>query len=243
MKPRVYVETSVVRYLNGRLSHDIRVLCNQITTLDWWRHAKTRLELVASPLVVDQEGVRDLQLAYESRSALQLLTIIHPSDASESLVQQLTDSHALPEEASLEAAHIAIAVANGVEYLATWNFRHIANPANASKINLVCREAGYRPTVICTPAQLVEVRDDEPRDDPLIAQIREYRDKQAARFEYDAAAITKHYRALHEASGRPSVQYPSRRLDAVSAPERGSKSRSAVECAPSGPRKTRESIP
>ena len=82
-----------------------------------------------------------------------------------------------------------------------------------------------------------------PEDDPMIAEIREYRDKQAARFGYDAAAIIRHYRALHEASGRPTVQYPPRRLDAVSAPERGSKSRSAVETAPSGPRKTRESIP
>ena len=243
MKPRAYVETSVVRYLTGRLSHDIRVLCNQIATLDWWRHAKANLELAASPLVVDDDELRDIRLAYESRSALELLTIIHPSDASESLVQQLTDSHALPEEASLEAAHIAIAVTNGVEYLATWNFRHIANPANASKIDLVCREAGYRPTVICTPAQLVGVRDDEPMDDPLIAQVREYRDKQAARFKYDAAAITKHYRALNEASGRPSVQYPPRRLDAISAPERGSKSRFAVGPASSGPRKTREPIP
>ena len=243
MKPRVYVETSVVRYLSGRLSHDIRVLYNQISTLDWWRHARESLELVASPLVIDDEEVRDHQLAYESRSALELLTMIHPSDASETLARQLTDSHALPEEASLETAHIAIAVANGVEYLATWNVRHIANPANASKINLVCREGGYRPTVICTPAQLEKLRDDGPRDDPLIAQIREYRDRQAARFGCDAAAIIRHYRALHEASGRPSVQYPPRRLEATSASERADESRAAVETAPSSPRKTRELIP
>ena len=62
----------------------------------------------------------------------------------------------------------------------------------------------------------------KPVDDPMIAEIREYRDKQAARFGYDAAAIVRHYRALHEASGRPSVQYPPRRLDESSAPKQDS---------------------
>lgn len=64
-----------------------------------------------------------------------------------------------------------------------------------------------------------------PEADPMIAEIREYRDKQAARFGYDVAAIVRHYRALHEASGRPSVQYPPRRLDESSAPKQASGSR------------------
>lgn len=68
-----------------------------------------------------------------------------------------------------------------------------------------------------------------PEDDPMIAEIREFRDKQAARFGYDVAAIFRHYRALHEASGRPSVQYPPRRLDDTPAPEHASESRDADE--------------
>lgn len=58
--------------------------------------------------------------------------------------------------------------------------------------------------------------------DPIIAEIRENRDKQAARFGYDVVAIIRHYRALHKASGRPSVQYPPRRFDPASGPEEGS---------------------
>lgn len=219
MKPRTYVESSVVRCLSDRLSHDLGILCNQLDTRDWWQQATARFELVASPLVADEVGLSDLQPAHSSRSALELLTIIHPNDASEALVQQLTDSRALPKEAVEDAAHIAIAVTNGAEYLATWDFRHIANPANASGINLVCRRAGYQPTVICTPAQLMWVQSDEPRGDPMITEIRGYRDSQAARFGYDFAAIVSHYRALHEASGLPSVQYPPRRLETASGPE------------------------
>ena len=161
MKPRVYVETSVVSYLTGRLSPDVRVLGNQFATRDWWQDARARFELVASPLVVEEAGVGDTQAARDRLAALESLAIVYPSDSSEILVKQLTDSHALPEKAAQDAAHIAIAVANGVEYLATWNFRHIANPANASKIAQVCRDAGYQPTIICTPGQLMEVPDEE----------------------------------------------------------------------------------
>lgn len=64
-----------------------------------------------------------------------------------------------------------------------------------------------------------------PEDDPLIAEIREYRDKQAARFGYDAAAIIRDARTRLEASGRPSVQFPPRRLEETPAPERGSRPR------------------
>ena len=53
-------------------------------------------------------------------------------------------------------AHIAIAVTNGVDYLVTWNFRHIANAAMRSRIERVCRHEGYEPPVICTPNELME---------------------------------------------------------------------------------------
>lgn len=54
----------------------------------------------------------------------------------------------------------AIAVVNGVQYIATWNFKHILNPTLQGKIALVCRQCGYEPPTICTPEQLLEAQDD-----------------------------------------------------------------------------------
>lgn len=68
----------------------------------------------------------------------------------------LLDLGAVPREAAADAAHIAIAVTNGVEYLVTWNFRHIANAAMRVRIESACRQAGYEPPVICTPSELME---------------------------------------------------------------------------------------
>ncbi len=80
------------------------------------------------------------------------------------LAQQLVDSGAIPAKAAEDAGHIAIAVTNGVEYLVTWNCRHIANATTRTQIERVCRTAGYEPTIICTPAELMEP-DDENDDE------------------------------------------------------------------------------
>ena len=161
MMPRVYVETSVVSYLTARLSRDVVILGNQVVTREWWRDAAERFELVVSALVFEEAGDGDPQAARDRLAALEPLAVLDASNESIALAQALIQVHALPAGAAQDAAHIAIAVVNGVEYLATWNLRHIANPVAAHKIERACRDAGYEPATICTPSQLMETRYDQ----------------------------------------------------------------------------------
>jgi len=52
---------------------------------------------------------------------------------------------------------VAVAVVNGIEYLLTWNYKHLANAGMRSKIETTCRELGYEAVIICTPEELMEV--------------------------------------------------------------------------------------
>ena len=70
----------------------------------------------------------------------------------------------VPRAAAEDAAHIAIAVTNGVDFLITWNFRHIANSAMRSGIEQACRRAGYTPPVICAPNELLTFDHADERD-------------------------------------------------------------------------------
>jgi hypothetical protein len=63
---------------------------------------------------------------------------------------------AVPPKAADDALHLAIAAANGVEYLVTWNCRHLANATMREQIEAACRAAGYRPPIICTPEEWLE---------------------------------------------------------------------------------------
>ena len=128
----------------------------QEVTREWWRDASDRFHLVASELVVVESKAGDADAARARLDALESVTLVNISEDAEDLTRHLLDRGAVSREAAADAAHIAIAVTNGVDYLVTWNFRHIANAAMRSRIERACRQAGYEPPVICTPNELME---------------------------------------------------------------------------------------
>ena len=73
---------------------------------------------------------------------------------------ELIRSNAAPETEPRDALHIALSAINGIDYLATWNFKHIMNPSTQHLIDAVCRNAGIESSVICTPEQLLVIYDD-----------------------------------------------------------------------------------
>ncbi len=156
MKPVVYIETSVVSYLTARPSRDVVVAAYQEITREWWGGAAGRFNLVASELVVAEAGAGDAEAAHARLDVLKTVALLDTGEDAVGLAQRLLDQAALPHTAAGDTAHIAIAVTHGVDYLVTWNFRHIANAAMRSRIEGVCREAGYQPPVICSPSELME---------------------------------------------------------------------------------------
>ena len=156
MSPTVYIETSVVSYLTARPSRDVVVAAYQEVTREWWRDAADRFDLLASELVIAEAGAGDPVAARNRLKVLEGIALLNASPEAEDLARHFVELGAVPREAAADAAHIAIAVTNGVEYLVTWNFRHIANAAMRVRIERACREAGYEPPVICTPNELME---------------------------------------------------------------------------------------
>ncbi len=161
MRPRVYVETSVISYLSARPSRDVVVAGCQQLTRDWWDYASRQFELVASQLVVNEASAGDTDAVARRLAALERITLLDATDEAAILASELIRSGAIPAKAAEDAAHIAIAVTNGIDYLVTWNCRHIANAVMRSNIERACRSAGYEPTIICTPAELMEPGDEE----------------------------------------------------------------------------------
>jgi len=78
------------------------------------------------------------------------------SSSRVTLAQRLLQSKAIPQDFPEDALHVAVAVVNGIEYLLTWNYKHLANAGMRSKIETTCRELGYEAVIICTPEELME---------------------------------------------------------------------------------------
>ena len=159
MNPSVYIETSIVSYLTARPSRDLIVAAQQAMTREWWRDAPERFVLVASELVFTEAAAGDADTARARLTALEVVTRLDTIEDAAALTRRLLELGAFPREAAADAAHVGIAAANSVDYLLTWNLRHIANAAVRSRIERACRKAGYEPPVICTPNELMEEYD------------------------------------------------------------------------------------
>jgi len=68
------------------------------------------------------------------------------TDQAETLAAKLLLGAALPQKAKADALHIAVATVHGIDYLLTWNCKHIANAIMRPKIESICRAAGLRTT-------------------------------------------------------------------------------------------------
>ena len=157
MKAKVYIETTVISYLTVRPNRDVVIAGHQKITRDWWQTCRERFDVVASQLVVREASAGDSRAAQERLEKLAMLTLLEVTEEAVSLAQELLSTGAVPEKAAEDALHLAIAVTNGVEYLLTWNCKHLANATMRTKIEDVCRSVGYEPVIICTPEELLEV--------------------------------------------------------------------------------------
>lgn len=154
MKPKVYLETTIVSYLTARPSRDAVMQGMIEQTKKWWAHEREGFELIVSDVVVTEASAGDAAAAVRRLAALRGLTTIEADAEAKALAIVLLNNMALPPNAVDDAAHIAIAAVNQMDYLLTWNCRHIANAAMRPKLEHLCLAEGYRCPVICTPHEL-----------------------------------------------------------------------------------------
>lgn len=155
-KPAVYLETSLIGYATSRPSRDLIVAGHQQVTRQWFAVRAHGYELFISQLVAREASGGDEEAARERGAFLQGIPRLGITDAAGEPAAKLVASGAIPRKAGEDALHIAVAAVHGVDYLLTWNCKHIANAAMRQAIERVCREAGYEPPVICTPEELSE---------------------------------------------------------------------------------------
>jgi predicted nucleic acid-binding protein len=156
MREKIYVETSVISYLTSRLSRDLIVAGHQQITQEWWANQRDKFELFVSQTVLEEIAGGDQEAAQQRLSVIESLPLQEITEEAIALAKDLVRLGPLPEKAAVDALHIAIAVTNKVDYLLTWNCKHLANAALRSRIERVCRARGYDPVVICTPEELLE---------------------------------------------------------------------------------------
>lgn len=150
----VYVETSVISYYTARPSRDIVTAARQTITQEWWNEARGRYEIYISVLVVEEANAGDPVAAQRRSDAISGLPILEINDAAVSLAKHLIDGGLIPEPSAEDALHIALATVHGMDFLLTWNFRHINNAEVKARIGSTIEALGYECPIICSPEEL-----------------------------------------------------------------------------------------
>jgi hypothetical protein len=151
----VYVETTIVSYLTARPSHDaIREGQQQLTRL-WWSTHRAAFDLFTSEIVVIEAAAGDPVAAKERLNTLQPIPRLEILEIAVDVSEALLAAAALPIVAARDSQHVGICAANGIDFLLTWNCRHLANAALRDKIEEVCESFGFRSPKICTPEELL----------------------------------------------------------------------------------------
>lgn len=151
----VYLETSVISYLVADPSRDLVVAAHQQVTREWWDTERTKYELYVSQIVWDEVSRGDRLESQKRLSYIDTLPLLDIDSETRALVGRFLNESSLPPKALSDAFHIAIATVSGMDFLLTWNCRHIANPHSLKKLRQISADAGYELPLVYTPHEFL----------------------------------------------------------------------------------------
>jgi hypothetical protein len=155
MRPKVYVETSILSYLAARPSRDTVTAGRQVITRRWWETEREKYRLVVSEAVEAECERGDPEMVKRRQDLLEGVSLSPVDERILEVARLLVVPSGLPERAGTDAVHIAADAVEECEFLLTWNFRHIANVWIRREVERILANHGYTKTTICTPEELV----------------------------------------------------------------------------------------
>ncbi|MGJ5674472.1 MAG: type II toxin-antitoxin system VapC family toxin [Nostochopsis sp.] len=155
MSETVYIETSIIGYLTARPNNNLILMANVEATREWWDIRRVQFDLYISQTVLDEVARGDAEIATRRLEILSDFPLLEVNEAVQNLAAQFLAKSNLPPKATDDALHIAAATVYGLDYLLTWNCKHIANAQIQKKLMQISLNVGYELPILCTPYELM----------------------------------------------------------------------------------------
>jgi hypothetical protein len=157
MKPTLYIETSVISYYTAGISRDLVVAGHQQTTQEWWQTVLPQLDPHVSVSVMEEIAGGDPRQAERRLAVVEGMKVLSAPRAAGELADAYARALEIPAESYPDAVHLALASWHGMDYLVSWNCRHIASERVRRALGAVNSKRGIPVPGICTPEQLMEL--------------------------------------------------------------------------------------
>jgi predicted nucleic acid-binding protein len=155
MKEKVYIETSIVSYLISKSNRDIVISAKQELTKEWWNEYSGLYKMFVSDLVINEISQGDPLYSKQRLKIVNKIPILETTEQAINIAKVITDKKILPVKATDDILHIAIAITHGIDYLLTWNCKHIANAHIIKSIESIAKQFNKQIPVLCTPLEIL----------------------------------------------------------------------------------------
>jgi len=145
-----------VSYLVARPARDVIITALQQMTRAWWERRRNSYELRISDRVIREASVGDAEMVRKRLEKLRPITVLPATDEALKLAKLIVKATGIPPKAAEDAIHIAVAATHGIDYLVTWNCKHLANAHVIRRVGILFADQALKCPVICTPQELME---------------------------------------------------------------------------------------
>jgi acyl-coenzyme A synthetase/AMP-(fatty) acid ligase len=158
-KPSAYLETTMFNlyFDDDRVGH--KETLDFFTEIENGEFEPYTSDYTTGELEDAPEPKRTNMLALIDKYHIHVLPI---SDEAARLASLYIAQHdGIPEKKRLDALHIAVAVANHLDFCVSCNFRHINKIKTKAMVNQVNQREGYNSLIICRPEELTNGRQEK----------------------------------------------------------------------------------
>ena len=146
----MYLDTSAISALFDERNPERKSL-----TESFFKEIEKIEAYISEITIAEVERVSDLELQSKMKRTISQFSMLPLTDDVEWLARQYIRYGAVPEGYSEDAYHIAIAVINEMDYLLSWNFKHIVRSKTKDIVRMVNTLNRLRHIEIMTPAELL----------------------------------------------------------------------------------------
>ena len=151
----VYLETSFVSACVTDRT-DPASLYRREASLEWWQSQRHGHKLFISAEVIKELSHPRFPSSNQALEHIKGIALLELDDDVLGLASILVQEMVMPSPAEGDAIHVGAACVHGMDYLLTWNVRHLANPNKLRHLTTVCLRLALTPPKIVTPDLLWE---------------------------------------------------------------------------------------
>lgn len=153
-KESIYLETSVISAYFDFKKQDI---ARKKATRKFWKEVLPKYNAIISEVVFGElEGTPDKEQRIRFLRFIESLRRIKPTSAVAKLSNKYLAADLVPKAKIADATHLAIATISRIDYLVSWNQKHLTSPSQRKRIFVFNKRLKLYIPIIATPDDFFE---------------------------------------------------------------------------------------